>query len=69
MAALNLELDFDLDGDTLREDAACSGIFGHEDAAALTALACTLCSNRDRNGRHRLFMASASIRAPPRTGR
>jgi amidophosphoribosyltransferase len=38
MAALNPELDFDLDGDTLREECGVFGIFGHEDAAALTAL-------------------------------
>jgi amidophosphoribosyltransferase len=38
MAALNPELDFDLDGDTLREECGVFGIFGHDDAAALTAL-------------------------------
>ena len=38
MAAPNSELDFDLDGDTLREECGVFGIFGHEDAAALTAL-------------------------------
>ena len=32
------ELDFDLDGDTLREECGVFGIYGHEDAAALTAL-------------------------------
>ncbi len=31
-------LDFDLDGDTLREECGVFGIFGHADAAALTAL-------------------------------
>ena len=30
--------DFDLDGDTLREECGVFGIFGHADAAALTAL-------------------------------
>jgi amidophosphoribosyltransferase len=38
MAALNPELDFDLDDDTLREECGVFGIFGHDDAAALTAL-------------------------------
>ncbi|MDX1715974.1 MAG: amidophosphoribosyltransferase [Anderseniella sp.] len=32
------ELDLDLDGDTLREECGVFGVFGHEDAAALTAL-------------------------------
>jgi len=32
------DLDFDLDGDTLREECGVFGIFGHPDAAALTAL-------------------------------
>jgi amidophosphoribosyltransferase len=32
------ETDFDLDGDTLREECGVFGIFGHPDAAALTAL-------------------------------
>ena len=32
------ELDFDLDSDTLREECGVFGIFGHPDAAALTAL-------------------------------
>ena len=32
------EPDFDLDGDTLREECGVFGIFGHDDAAALTAL-------------------------------
>ncbi len=32
------DLDFDLDGDTLREECGVFGIFGHDDAAALTAL-------------------------------
>ena len=31
-------LDFDLDGDTLREECGVFGVFGHDDAAALTAL-------------------------------
>src|SRR3978361_1313306 len=30
--------DFDLDGDTLREECGVFGIFGHPDAAAITAL-------------------------------
>ena len=38
MAAPNSEFDFDLDGDTLREECGVFGIFGHDDAAALTAL-------------------------------
>jgi amidophosphoribosyltransferase len=33
-----LDLDFDLDGDTLREECGVFGIFGHPDAAAITAL-------------------------------
>ncbi len=33
-----LELQDDLDGDTVREECGVFGIFGHEDAAALTAL-------------------------------
>jgi amidophosphoribosyltransferase len=36
--AADPELDFDLDGDTLREECGVFGIFGHDDAAALTAL-------------------------------
>jgi amidophosphoribosyltransferase len=32
------DLDFDLDGDTLREECGVFGIFGHPDAAAITAL-------------------------------
>ena len=32
------DLDFDLDGDTLREECGVFGIFGHPDSAALTAL-------------------------------
>ena len=31
-------IDFDLDGDTLREECGVFGVFGHDDAAALTAL-------------------------------
>jgi amidophosphoribosyltransferase len=31
-------LDFDLDGDTLREECGVFGVYGHDDAAALTAL-------------------------------
>jgi len=38
MAASNPEFNFDLDGDTLREECGVFGIFGHDDAAALTAL-------------------------------
>jgi len=38
MAAPNPEFNFDLDGDTLREECGVFGIFGHDDAAALTAL-------------------------------
>ncbi|QIG50634.1 amidophosphoribosyltransferase [Nordella sp. HKS 07] len=38
MAAPNPVLNFDLDGDTLREECGVFGIFGHDDAAALTAL-------------------------------
>ena len=38
MAAPHSELNFDLDGDTLREECGVFGIFGHNDAAALTAL-------------------------------
>jgi amidophosphoribosyltransferase len=34
----DLDLDFDLDGDTLREECGVFGIFGHPDAAAITAL-------------------------------
>ena len=36
--AADPELNFDLDGDTLREECGVFGIFGHDDAAALTAL-------------------------------
>src|SRR5438477_947832 len=36
--AADSEADFDLDGDTLREECGVFGIFGHDDAAALTAL-------------------------------
>src|ERR1700737_4625907 len=32
------DLDFDLDGDRLREECGVFGIFGHPDAAAITAL-------------------------------
>jgi amidophosphoribosyltransferase len=35
---LDCDLDFDLDGDTLREECGVFGIFGHPDAAAITAL-------------------------------
>jgi amidophosphoribosyltransferase len=35
---LNLDLDLDLDGDRLREECGVFGIFGHPDAAAITAL-------------------------------
>ncbi len=35
---MNPTVDFDLDGDTLREECGVFGIFGHPDAAALTAL-------------------------------
>ena len=38
MTAPNPEFNFDLDGDTLREECGVFGIFGHDDAAALTAL-------------------------------
>ncbi|HTN98733.1 MAG TPA: amidophosphoribosyltransferase, partial [Nordella sp.] len=38
MVAPNSEFNFDLDGDTLREECGVFGIFGHDDAAALTAL-------------------------------
>jgi amidophosphoribosyltransferase len=38
MAAPYPEFNFDLDGDTLREECGVFGIFGHDDAAALTAL-------------------------------
>src|SRR5205823_3841037 len=38
MTALGRENDFDLDGDTLREECGVFGIYGHPDAAALTAL-------------------------------
>src|SRR5437868_3850665 len=38
MAAPNSEFNFDLDGDTLREECGVFGVFGHDDAAALTAL-------------------------------
>jgi amidophosphoribosyltransferase len=38
MTAGNPQFDFDLDGDTLREECGVFGIFGHDDAAALTAL-------------------------------
>jgi len=37
-ATTDLDLDFDLDGDTLREECGVFGIFGHPDAAAITAL-------------------------------
>ncbi len=33
-----MELDFDLDGDRLREECGVFGVYGHDDAAALTAL-------------------------------
>ena len=38
MTAPSREYDFDLDGDTLREECGIFGIYGHPDAAALTAL-------------------------------
>src|SRR5438270_2022545 len=38
MTAPSREYDFDLDGDTLREECCIFGIYGHPDAAALTAL-------------------------------
>ena len=38
MTAHGREDDFDLDGDTLREECGVFGIYGHPDAAALTAL-------------------------------
>ncbi|WP_119269210.1 amidophosphoribosyltransferase [Taklimakanibacter deserti] len=38
MTAPTPEFNFDLDGDTLREECGVFGIFGHDDAAALTAL-------------------------------
>jgi amidophosphoribosyltransferase len=38
MTAAHPEFDFNLDGDTLREECGVFGIFGHDDAAALTAL-------------------------------
>ncbi len=38
MTAPYSQFDFDLDGDTLREECGVFGIFGHDDAAALTAL-------------------------------
>jgi amidophosphoribosyltransferase len=38
MTAPDPQFDFDLDGDTLREECGIFGVFGHEDAAALTAL-------------------------------
>ena len=38
MAAANRDFEFDLDGDTLREECGVFGIYGHDDAAALTAL-------------------------------
>src|SRR5690348_18029196 len=34
----DLDLDLDLDGDTLREECGVFGIFGHSEAAAITAL-------------------------------
>jgi hypothetical protein len=36
--AANPEFELDLDGDSLREECGVFGIFGHDDAAALTAL-------------------------------
>ncbi|MGE0147086.1 MAG: amidophosphoribosyltransferase [Parvibaculaceae bacterium] len=38
MAPANPAFDFDLDGDSLREECGVFGIYGHDDAAALTAL-------------------------------
>jgi amidophosphoribosyltransferase len=38
MTVANPGISFDLDGDTLREECGVFGIFGHDDAAALTAL-------------------------------
>src|SRR5436190_11517461 len=38
MAASDSGFNFDLDGDTLREECGVFGIYGHDDAAALTAL-------------------------------
>jgi amidophosphoribosyltransferase len=53
---LGIELQDDLEGDTLREECGVFGIFGHPEAAAITALGLHALQHRGQEGRrHRLL--------------
>ena len=62
---------FDLDADRLREECGVFGIFGHPDAAAITALGLHALQHRGQEaaGIVSLRRQALPLRAPPRPGR
>src|SRR6201998_1155269 len=59
---------FDLDADRLREECGVFGIFGHPDAAAITALGLHALQHRAQEGAGRLSYAGKPFHPEPRLG-
>ncbi len=60
--------DFDLDGDTLREECGVFGVFGHDDAAALTALGLHALQHRGQEAAGIVSYDGAQFHAERRIG-
>jgi amidophosphoribosyltransferase len=63
-----MNIDFDLDGDTLREECGVFGIFGHADAAALTALGLHALQHRGQEAAGIVSFDGARFNAERRMG-
>jgi amidophosphoribosyltransferase len=65
---MNDTYDFDLDGDTLREECGVFGIFGHPDAAALTALGLHALQHRGQEAAGIVSFSNGRFHAERRMG-